>query len=114
MGKSIKPIKAPESLKSALNRDVNLRAFEIREKMKTKDGKKPSPKSNYKANKFAQFLAIKEKGKNNPELMNKAFPGSVEKIKKMQMQFGNKMYKKAGGKMSKYYADGGIVITGRD
>ena len=23
-------------------------------------------------------------------------------------------YKKAGGKMSKYYADGGIVITGRD
>ena len=114
MGKSIKPIKAPESLKSALNRDVNLRAFEIREKMKTKDGKKPSTKSKYKANKFAQFLAIKEKGKKNPELMNKAFPGSVEKIKKMQMQFGNKMYKKAGGKMSKYYADGGIVITGRD
>ena len=114
MGKSIKPIKAPESLKSALNRDVNLRAFEIREKMKTKGGKKPSAKSNYKANKFAQFLAIKEKGKKNPELMNKAFPGSVEKIKKMEMQFGNKMYKKAGGKMSKYYADGGIVITGRD
>ena len=107
-------VKTPESLKSALNRDVNLRAFEIREKMKTKDGKKPSPKSNYKANKFAQFLAIKEKGKNNPELMNKAFPGSVEKIKKMQMQFGNKMYKEAGGKISKYYADGGIVITGRD
>ena len=51
-------VKTPESLKSALNRDVNLRAFEIREKMKTKDGKKPSPKSNYKANKFAQFLAI--------------------------------------------------------
>ena len=114
MGKSIKPIKAPESLKSALNRDVNLRAFEIREKMKTKDGKKPSTKSKYKANKFAQFLAIKEKGKKNPELMNKAFPGSVEKIKKMQMKFGNKMYKEAGGKMSKYYADGGIVITGRD
>ncbi len=114
MGKSIKPIKAPESLKSALNRDVNLRAFEIREKMKTKDGKKPSAKSNYKANKFADFLAVKEKAKKNPELMNKAFPGSVEKIKKMQMKFGSKMYKKAGGKMSKYYADGGIVMTGRD
>lgn len=25
-----------------------------------------------------------------------------------------KMYKSAGGKMSKYYADGGMVITGRD
>ena len=30
------------------------------------------------------------------------------------MKFGSKMYKKAGGKMSKYYADGGMVITGRD
>ena len=107
-------VKTPESLKSALNRDVNQRAFEIRSKMKTKAGKKPSPKSNYKANKFADFLAVKEKAKKNPELMNKAFPGSVEKIKKMEMQFGNKMYKKAGGKMSKYYADGGYVVTGRD
>ena len=112
--KSIKPIKAPESLKSALNRDVNKRAFEIRSKMKTKPGKQPSPRAISKANKFADFLAIKEKGKKNPELMNKAFPGSVEKIKKMQMKFGNKMYKEAGGKISKYYADGGIVITGRD
>ena len=114
MAKSIKPIKAPQSLKSALQADKDKRAFEIRSKMKTKDGKKPSAKSNYKANKFADFLAVKEKAKKNPELMSKAFPGSVEKIKKMEMQFGNKMYKKAGGKMSKYYADGGYVVTGRD
>ena len=39
MAKSIKPIKAPQSLKSALQADKDKRAFEIRSKMKTKDGK---------------------------------------------------------------------------
>ena len=53
MAKSIRPINAPQSLKSALQADKDKRAFEIRSKMKTKDGKKPSAKSNYKANKFA-------------------------------------------------------------
>ena len=55
--KSIKPIKAPESLKSALNRDVNKRAFEIRSKMKTKPGKQPSPRAISKANKFVDHIA---------------------------------------------------------
>ena len=114
MAKSIRPIKAPQSLKDALQADKDRRAFEIKSKMKPKPGRKPSAKSNYKAGKFADFLAVKEKARKNPELMEKAYPGSVEKIKKMQMKFGSKMYKKAGGKMSKYYADGGIVMTGRD
>ena len=57
MTKSIRPIKAPQSLKSALQADKDKRAFEIRSKMKTKSGKKPSAKSNYKAGKFADFLA---------------------------------------------------------
>merc|ERR1712078_719171 len=105
-------VKAPESLRSALQRDKNNRAFEIRNKVKFK--KSPTLRQSSKADKFADFLAVKEKGKKNPELMNKAFPGSVEKIKKMKMKYGNKMYKSAGGKMSKYYANGGMVITGRD
>ncbi len=108
-----KPIKPPETLRSALNRDANNRAFEIRSKIKTKPGKQPSPRAISKANKFSDFLAIKEKGKKHPELMEKAFPGSVKKIKGMQMKFGNKMYKNAGGKVSKAYKGCATVITGR-
>ena len=112
MAKNVQP---PMSLKSALNIDAAKRATEIKKKLlnKTKSSKNPTMHS-YKAGNFATFLAAKEKAKKNPELMNKAYPGSVEKIKKMQMKFGNKMYKEAGGKISKYYADGGMVITGRD
>ena len=107
-----KPIKAPESLRSALNRDANKRAFEIKKTL-PKSSKNPTMHS-YRANNFSNFLAMKEKGKKHPELMNKAFPGSVDKLKKASHVYGGVRYQSAGGKVSKAYkACGATVITGR-
>ena len=105
-------IKKPESLKSALNRDANKRAKEIRKTLSKSS--ENSLRHSYRADKFSNFLASKEKGKKHPELMNKAFPGSVDNLKKTSHVYGGVRYQSAGGKVSKAYkACGANIITGR-